>query len=205
MDVRLLRESTRPEHEATEAVMPLMAPDLSLDSYVQVLRALHPIVSTFEQWAAAFAPEELRELVKERRRTHLLEADLARLGAEGPGAAPTALNWSEVATGKQDPESGAAVSEAEFLGCFYVMEGSTLGGRYIARHVESALHLTPGVGDTYFRGHEEQTGSMWREVTARIGEVPEVQAEVLIAAARRTFGAFGQALEAGLVPRQVHG
>jgi heme oxygenase len=49
------------------------------------------------------------------------------------------------------------------LGTMYVMEGSTLGGQLIARHVEVALHLGDGQGSSYFRGHGSQTGPMWKE------------------------------------------
>ena len=96
-----------------------------------------------------------------------------------------------------------AAGEAAFLGAMYVMEGSTLGGRFLARHVETVLGLAPGRGDAYFQGHGEATGALWREVTARISEVPEALSPVLVGAAKRAFAAFGEALRAGLSATQA--
>ena len=48
--------------------------------------------------------------------------------------------------------------DATLLGAMYVMEGSTLGGQLIARHVELVLGLTAGQGNAHFRGHNERTG-----------------------------------------------
>jgi heme oxygenase len=71
--------------------------------------------------------------------------------------------------------------------------------------VEEKLHFAPGQGNAYFQGHGDQTGSMWREVTARIAAVPEEETERVIAAAKRTFIAFGEALRAGLAPGLARG
>ncbi len=111
------------------------------------------------------------------------------------GQAGQAGLWS----GMRDEERGVekephAALRAAFLGAWYVMEGSTLGGRFIARHAEAALGLEPGVGDAYFRGHNEATGGLWRETTAVVAAVPEGLSDVVIAAAKRTFVAFGTAI-----------
>ncbi len=52
MDLRRLREQTRQEHEATEAVMPLSGPGLRLETYTATLRAMLPVVEGWEPWAA---------------------------------------------------------------------------------------------------------------------------------------------------------
>ena len=201
MDLRRLREETRPEHEATEAQMPLTAPGLTLDTYRQVLRLLLPVLQGWESWAARSAPVHLRPLLAARRRSHWIEQDLLTLGVPSAGrgrAEPEPISWATVIGGAaataKVPENSEGASEAAFLGAFYVMEGSTLGGRFIARHVETALGLLPGQGDAYFRGHEEETGAMWRETTAAIAAVPESESEIVIEAARRTFQAFGAVL-----------
>lgn len=200
MDLRRLREETRPEHEATEALMPLTAPGLTLATYTEVLRLLLPVLRGWEAWAAHFAPPALRPLLAARRRSHWIEQDLLALG-DSRRAFEASLDepvpWSAViGADARNGGSGASGSafEAAFLGALYVMEGSTLGGRYIARHVEEALRIEPGQGDAYFRGHEEQTGALWRETTATLAAVPDELTEIVIAAAKRTFGAFGAVL-----------
>ena len=59
------------------------------------------------------------------------------------------------------------------LGSMYVVEGSTLGGQFIARELEQRLGLTGGFGYSYFLGYREATGSRWKE----FGKQAEVLAE----------------------------
>ena len=180
--------------------MPLTAPNLTLDIYREVLQLLLPVLQSWEDWAARFAPAAVRPLLPVRRRSHWIEQDLLSLGEPSPLAARSnarPIPWSEVVSGAalgRDGQTSEGAFEAAFLGALYVMEGSTLGGRFIARHVEQVLGLAPGRGDAYFRGHEEQTGAVWRETTAVIAAVPEANAEIVIDAARRTFLAFGTVL-----------
>ena len=197
MDPRELREATRAEHEATEALMPLGGADLSREGYAEVLETLEPLVRGWEAWAERNAPDDLREMVVRRRRSHLLRADLQMMGGRTGRDCGAAVDWDAVVRDGIGGETEAAF-EAGFLGAMYVMEGSTLGGRFLARHVEGVLGLEPGRGDAYFQGHGESTGALWREVTARIAGVPEELSSTLVEAARRTFRAFGEALRAGL-------
>ena len=205
MDLRRLREETRSEHEATEGLMPLTEPGLTLDRYIAVLRSLLPIVSGWERWAGQAAPAALQPLLAVRRRSPLLQQDLAVL--LGPQAMFTSLaetlhaeqRWAEaVHLSKSASLFPTAEDNAKFLGALYVVEGSTLGGRFLARHVESTLAITPGHGDAYFSGHAEATGQLWREVTAHIAAVPDELGPTVIEAARRAFACFGDLLRAGL-------
>ena len=89
---------------------------------------------------------------------------------------------------------------AGFLGALYVLEGSTLGGRLIARHLQPTFGFRDGKGDAYFRGHGDQTGALWREITAAIAALPEGDSPEVIEAAKRTFDAFRTVL----APLQPH-
>lgn len=194
MDLRHLREATRPEHEATETAMPLMDSQLTLETYKAVLGALLPLLRGWERWAAAQAPEALRPLLAARQRSALLEHDLRALGGVGIAEISEAasVDWTRVVLGPEDLRSvlSSSAFTAGFLGAFYVIEGSTLGGRLIARHLEPVLHLAPGEGDAYFRGHGDATGLLWREVTDAITAVPAQDAALVIEAAKRTFTAY---------------
>jgi len=53
-------------------------------------------------------------------------------------------------------------SAASYLGAMYVLEGSTLGGRVLYKHINKTLGLTPENGCGYFWGYGEQTGTMWK-------------------------------------------
>ena len=70
----------------------------------------------------------------------------------------------------------------------YVMEGSTLGGRFIAPHVARLFDLAHGRGNAYFDGYGPRTGSMWnafRETAA--ATVPDDQYDDAVTAAIATF------------------
>ncbi len=73
------------------------------------------------------------------------------------------------------------------LGSMYVLEGSTLGGQYIARTVEQNLGLAPGEGDAYFRGYGDQTMVKWAEFRQVLETIPEEHSAIAIDAARVTF------------------
>jgi heme oxygenase len=185
MDLERLRSETRAEHESTESVMPLMQADLSREQYVAVLQKLHPVVSSWERWAVANVPADLLETVNGRQRAALIARDLESMGAR---IIDKARGFpAEAIPGLID---SSAVCRASFLGAMYVMEGSTLGGQYIARHLEEVLGLQPGEGDAYFRGYGERTGEMWWAFKAVLTDVPDTEADSVIAAAKAMFGVF---------------
>jgi heme oxygenase (biliverdin-IX-beta and delta-forming) len=49
------------------------------------------------------------------------------------------------------------------LGCLYVLEGASLGGQIIRRHIEARLDLAPERGLAFFGGYGEETAAMWRQ------------------------------------------
>lgn len=195
MDPNELRERTRSEHGAVEACMPLMQETLTRELYVTVLRCLYSIVNDWETWAAQHVPTSLLPLLAARKRSPLLLEDLRFFGAhtdQQPSAVPDALDGL-CSTG---PSSSAGA--ANFLGAMYVIEGSTLGGQYIARHVEELLGLQPGEGDAYFRGYGDRTGSMWTEFKQHLLDIDDTEADRAVAAAKVMFGAFGDSLRGSL-------
>jgi heme oxygenase (biliverdin-IX-beta and delta-forming) len=186
MDIDRLRQETAAEHDAVEGSIPLMTEELDVKTYVSCLRRIHGFVAAWERSAAVHTPEWMRPMLKERRRQGLLEDDLACFGIR-----------------ELDPGSGYEMppltDTASFLGAMYVMEGSTLGGQYIARHVERVLKLTDGRGSAYFRGYNERTGSMWKEFCEVLrNRVADDEADDAIAGAKAMFRAFGAWMRAGV-------
>jgi heme oxygenase len=174
-----LKLETAACHERLESSIPLMQPDLTEQLYRSVLLRYYCFVHGWESWGATNVPQELRPLFLQRQRSHLLAVDLLHFNEQPPS--PKAVFPGVKGPGK-----------ADFLGAMYVIEGSTLGGQYIARHVEETLGLAPGIGDSYFRGYGDRTGSMWREFQKVLEEVHEEEADVVIAAAKKMFSTFGE-------------
>lgn len=163
--------------------MPLMSPDLTRTGYLRVLEHMYPVLAGWEAWANAHVPAEYAGLLAARQRSSLLASDLDFFHAAIPAAYFPA---------EQIPELGH--SSAAFLGAMYVIEGSTLGGQHIARHVEPLLNLSADSGTAYFRGYADRTAEQWREFKDVLTAVPESQSETLIAAAKGTFNVFGTAI-----------
>lgn len=113
-----------------------------------------------------------------RRRAWLIEADLLALGAAPAAPSPLA---------PLPPLDTAARA----LGCLYVTEGSTLGGRQLARALDGLL--PPGAaGRRFLLGHGEAHAAMWRACCAALeacGADPDRRAEMLDAALA-SFAAF---------------
>ncbi len=129
----------------------------------------------------------------ERRKTPRLASDLMALGAapDTLAALPHCRELPDVA------------SSARLLGCLYVIEGATLGGQIITRHLQTHLGLTPVCGASFFHGYGEQTGSHWKAFGARVRDFVQRSggAGEVIAAANQTFVTF----EAWLLPKRAAG
>jgi heme oxygenase (biliverdin-IX-beta and delta-forming) len=176
LNIQTLRQQTEADHKSAEDALPLMHPDLDTAEYIHCLRKLYGVVAAWEEHAPLLAPDWLRALIGCRERKAFLDLDLAWFGsAPPPGRAPL-------------PPLGGLPS---LLGAMYVMEGSTLGGQIIARHVEIALPLTHGHGNAFFRGHGSLTGPLWKEFCEMLKiHVPDNQTDEVIASAKAMFATF---------------
>jgi heme oxygenase len=178
-----LRRSTRDAHRRTDRDIGradwLSSPSAYAAFLDRTLR-FHRIVE------AAVAPVALRIEgldYAERRHSRWLEADLDALARVG------VLPSSPTEQAVRSPPllidgPGAA------LGCLYVVEGSTLGGRVLARWIESRLGYGRGSGASSFDAYHDATMTRWRAfgalVEARLASVPKDRG-LMLALARRTF------------------
>jgi heme oxygenase len=147
-----LKCETRPEHEAIERVLDLAGVALTGASYRRVLEQFHGFFMPVEGRLQALAGWNEQGIdIAARLRTPLRAADLRALGVATVEALPVCRELPDL------------TDLAEGFGCLYVLEGSTLGGQYISRHVRTALGVTPEAGGRFFHGYGERTGAMWRE------------------------------------------
>ena len=140
------------------------------------LQSLHSVVAWWETIALREAPDWIQALLGARKRLAMLERDLDWLKAYGEVPNSTSLSFD---------------SDAEFLGAMYVMEGSTLGGQLIARHVEISLKLDSGNGYSFFQGHGSRTGPLWKEFCETLrARISDRESDSVVEAARRMFRMF---------------
>ncbi len=181
-----LRDATRALHHRLDhspRLAPLVRPGLTLSEYGKCLQALyainHPIELRIAEYISAHA---LPIDYEAHRRIDDLAADLQFLGLPLPAPA-----WS----GPLIDSPGA------LTGCFYVLAGSTLGGRVIFRQLQAKLAVDAQNGAKFFAGHGEQTMAKWQAFWAFAAAVcPAGQLPAARESAAGLFDHFLQHLEA---------
>lgn len=179
--LRMLRLGTADEHGTLERVLDLLDPALGRSRLAAVLERMHGFwvaaEAGLDDWAARCADDAHALHWSRRRRAHLFAADLGALGATGAGAAV--------------PELPRLSGTDEALGRLYVLEGSTLGGVLIDRHL-AGLPEFSGVRVRAFSPYGPDTGAMWHAyrtaVRARVADGGD--ARTMVAAGRATFAAL---------------
>jgi heme oxygenase len=175
--LRALRTGTAAEHEQVERTLDLLDPRLGADRLREVLDRLHGFWTAaeagLESWAHRHPADAAALDWPSRRRARLFAEDLHALGSAASGARP---------------ELPELPGTDEALGRMYVLEGSTLGGTLIDRHLAGLPQLA-GVRLRAFSPYGDRTGAMWqafrrvtRERMATGGEP-----DAAVASARTTF------------------
>lgn len=177
-----LKRETASEHTAIEAASGILHQGLTCAEYRKYL----------ERWFGFLAPLEA-ELHRtkvwdalgldpaERRKRQRLESDLRELGST-----VCALPLCGLPELRGLPEA---------VGSAYVIEGSTLGGRVLSRHVQTCLGAD--VPRSFLEVYGSATGQRWHHFRAALASYAlgrEAQDRV-IAGARSTFRTFTRWLE----------
>jgi heme oxygenase len=188
-----LKRHTEDLHRRVEAAVDIVGRTRTAGEYGALLARLYGFYEPFERRLGAV--EGLDDLgldLAARRKAPLLAADLAGLGY-GSGD----LAALPRCAGLPGPRT-----VAEAVGCLYVLEGATLGGRFIRRQVERALGSS-GVGSAFFSSYGEDVGRMWAAfgAAAESAVITEEGRSVARGFAASTFEAF----EAWVAPRGGEG
>jgi heme oxygenase (biliverdin-IX-beta and delta-forming) len=149
-----LRAKTAGSHQLIEqniASQQLMSPGVTLLQYGHYLKNLYSFVHVFEKMVFPLLNHYPLLQLDNRKKGHLLQADLAVLN----DTAELHLLSDELFTTHYHSVPAA-------LGGMYVLEGSTLGGQIINRHLLNTLGNAVEGSTTYFTAYAGQTGSMWK-------------------------------------------
>jgi heme oxygenase len=175
-----LRTATAEHHDRVEATLDLLDPGLTRARLTAVLTRLHGFWRAAEAGLDGWARREPAPAAAvdwpRRRRTALFAADLADLGADPADSAVARL-------------PGVRRTE-EALGRLYVLEGSTLGGRFIDRHLAGLPWLGGVIRIRGFSPYGSDTGALWHAYrqAVRSSVAAGGDAARVVAAARDTFG-----------------
>jgi heme oxygenase len=145
------------ELEKTPISVALLDEQVSTNDYITYLQKMRGIVAFYESKVFPALTGTLPDLPR-REKLPLINEDLNYLSPDK--AESSAFQESEV----PDPSIGYA------LGCMYVMEGSTLGGKVILKHVSKTLGIMPEQGGSYFAGYGEETGHYWKSFLQTLHE-----------------------------------
>jgi heme oxygenase (biliverdin-IX-beta and delta-forming) len=141
-----LRSETRGEHVALEEALDLMSVSLTADAYRHRLGMFYGFYAPLEAALRLHASD--LEIRSRLNKTALLHRDLAYLGV---------LTEYLPLCG----ELPSVQTKPEVLGCMYVIEGATLGGRIITKHAQSSLGIEPDTGGSFFQGYGDETAGKW--------------------------------------------
>jgi len=174
-----LKSQTAAAHASIEQRLRVARSPASVDDYRNYLRAMYGFTAPIEQRLRALPGAFATDVELDRRcKAQLIARDLTELGrGQADGAPP--LDFCDALPESRDT--------TEALGTLYVLEGSTLGARWLLRHLQPL-----GIDDccSYLRSYGDALGSMWEKMRGALvrhaDQHPERTPD-LIAAARDTF------------------
>ncbi|KAA0989902.1 biliverdin-producing heme oxygenase [Dyadobacter aurulentus] len=177
--IKTLRKETAESHQNLEdnpLSKALLDPDVTLADYQAYLSKLYGVTVVCEKQVFPELASVLPDL-SERYKAHLIEKDL-------------------LATGLTDAQIQALPvhhfhfsRRSEAIGIMYVLEGSTLGGKIIYKHIHEKLGFTPESGAAYFWGYGTQTGTLWKSFVSILTQFAAENNDdpLVIESAKKTF------------------
>jgi len=159
-----LKEATHDQHtraERHDIQSALVRGELPVESYCQYLIQLRYVHGVLESSLAATAKsnDKVAKVVRESQfRLPAIDEDLAYFNAtetDAPMTDATAVLCAKI-------EDAAANTSTGLLGFHYVLEGSTNGGRFIARAILGVYQCEPGgPGTKYLDPYGENHQAEW--------------------------------------------
>jgi len=147
-----LRAKTTDSHTNLEQLpvsISITSPDITNASYAHYLDLMYDVINQLETSIYPVISPIVTDL-DSRMKLHLIEKDLVT------------LNHTKAHFSTPFGDEAKLHSLPFAMGIMYVVEGSTLGGRYILKNIEAVLKLDDTNGALYFAGYGNKTGSTWK-------------------------------------------
>ncbi|WP_020471126.1 biliverdin-producing heme oxygenase [Zavarzinella formosa] len=178
-----IRTATRPIHDRLEGSADIIGQLHSRDAYRRLLQRFLGFYEPLEQRLAAITGYETVHFdPAPRLKAHKIHADLLWLGMTG----------EEIAALPRCERLPTTDSLPNAMGCWYVLEGATLGGQMIRRQLESTLGLNVNTGVAFFSSYGSEIGKMWNAFCISLGQSASTTSDEskAISSAVETFGLF---------------
>ncbi|SFU16081.1 heme oxygenase [Algoriphagus locisalis] len=187
-----LKEATARLHQELEDLQipqSILKPGVTREDYLKYMDLMHDVIREVETTVFPLLSSEIEDLEK-RHKTKLIELDFMQLGYAKPCCTPVFKNLA------------MNISTAFALGVLYVIEGSSLGGRVIYKHIHKQLGYDKDSGAAYFSGYGEETGLLWKNFMTTLVTYEKYNAnpDEIIAGANYTFQAIKNHFEGGIKP-----
>jgi len=153
-----LKIATAVLHRNVEQILlsdKILSGTLTLADYRFLVQTLYTFHARYEDAVMEFASLLVgEECLTGRRKKVWLEQDAERLGID------------------PEPAKKADLNPASATGWLYVMEGATLGGQVIERHLNTNAVIAATGASRYYRGYGTETGRYWKAFRETIDNLP---------------------------------
>lgn len=147
-----LRSKTSESHKQLELLpisQAIVDPTITVAQYAMYLNLMYDVIENLETKIYPILNEVISDL-EDRKKAHFIVNDLKVIG----------VKRKEQISLFQDVHK---MSVPFAMGIIYVVEGSTLGGRFIVKNIQESLGYDEENGASYFSGYGNKTGSFWKK------------------------------------------
>ncbi|MCP2029691.1 heme oxygenase [Flavobacterium sp. HSC-32F16] len=154
-DIKTKTADSHKKLESLSVSASILSPDMKIEDYAHYLSLMHDVHKNTEEIVYPILSDIIPDL-EQRKKKHLIEEDLLF------------LNHNKKASSVVFDRTEMSVPFA--LGVLYVIEGSSLGGRFILKNIVKNPTLSNDQGVSYFKGYGDKTGSYWKNFLNMLAE-----------------------------------
>ncbi|WP_163397576.1 biliverdin-producing heme oxygenase [Flavobacterium fluviatile] len=156
-----LKNKTSDSHRKLESLpisASILSPQMKISDYTKYLSLMYDVHKNTENVIFPLLSEIITDLDK-RKKSHLIQEDF------------NYLQYNKTNSGVVFRNKEITIPFA--LGILYVIEGSTLGGRFILKNISKINGLDKGQGTLYFEGYGDKTSVFWKNMLGYLAEYEE--------------------------------
>ena len=161
-----LKNDTTHNHKALESnvlLSQLMSDHLTVEIYKRIIAKFYTYFLPLEKKITPFfADNKYVPDFSSRRKASHLQHDLQHYNIS--------LETLDFCTNLPDINN-----QSQAFGALYVLEGSTLGGRFISKKINETIGATPDAGAKFYNGYGSETGAYWKTFCGHLSSYAQDQ------------------------------
>ena len=175
-----LKKDTLTNHQQLEKMLVgRMKAIRTTQDYINLLQLFYSYFGGLEKLIDQHLDKSILPDYDQRRKSASLAHDITTLGGMP----------QELASGASLPQISNAL---QAMAALYVIEGSTLGGKFISKMIAQQLKITDSAGLSFFNSYGDNTDAMWNIFKSTLDNQSTQPQEnmLVIQAANDTFARF---------------